>query len=137
MLNVETQPVKLKDSKKILKRLWSYLYRHKWMVVLALLLSLTSNLLALIGPLLSGHAIDAIGTGAGMVNFQDVFFYCSLMVVFYIISSVLSYLLSVWMIQLSQKVIFQMRSDLFNKLADLPVGYFDSHQTGEIISRIL
>jgi ATP-binding cassette subfamily B protein len=40
------------------------------------------------------------------------------------------------MIHLSQKVIFKMRNDIFDKLADLPVRYFDSHQTGDIISRI-
>ena len=58
------------------------------------------------------------------------------MIVFYIASSVLSYILSVIMINLSQKVISKMRSDMFNKLMDLPISYFDTHQTGEIISRM-
>ena len=40
------------------------------------------------------------------------------------------------MIQLSQKVVFRMRKDLFDKLSSLPVGYFDTHQTGDIISRM-
>lgn len=121
---------------KVLSRLWSYLYQHKWMVLLALLLTLASNLLALIGPMLSGYAIDAIGLGKGQVQFQVVFYNCLLMIIFYLLSSLLSYILSVLMIHLSQKVIFKMRNDVFDKLADLPVGYFDSHQTGDIISRI-
>jgi ATP-binding cassette subfamily B protein len=58
------------------------------------------------------------------------------MAVFYLISSLLAYLLSVLMIHLGQKVIFRLRTDVFNKLTELPVRYFDSHQTGEIISRI-
>ena len=59
-----------------------------------------------------------------------------LIIVFYMLSSVLSYILSVLMIRLTQKVIYQMRSDVLNKLLDLPVRFFDSHQPGEIISRI-
>ncbi len=136
MHNKEKPQGKPKDSKKTLLRLWSYLYQYQWMVVLALLLSLFSNLLALIGPMLSGYAIDAIGTGKGQVLFQVVFYNCFLMVIFYLLSSLLSYVLSVLMIHLSQKVIFKMRNDAFDKLTDLPVRYFDSHQTGDIISRI-
>ena len=128
--------VSLKDSKKILARLWKYLARYKWLGLIAILLSVSGNLLALVGPMLSGYAIDAIGTKAGMVQFPAVFKYCFVMVVFYVVSSLLSYILSVLMIHLSQKVVFQMRSDVFNKLLELPVRYFDSHQTGEIISRI-
>jgi len=127
---------KPKDGKKVLMRLWGYLYQYKWMVLIALLLTLLSNLLALIGPMLSGYAIDAIGPGKGQVQFQVVFYNCFLMIVFYLLSSLLSYILSVLMIHLSQKVIFKMRNDVFDKLADLPVGYFDKHHTGDIISRI-
>ena len=129
-------PEKPQDRKKVLIRLWGYLYQFKWMVAAALLLTITSNLLALIGPTLSGRAIDAIGTAPGQVDFPVVFFYCGLMIVFYLLSSLLSYILSVLMIRLSQKVVFQMREDVFRRLAELPVRYFDSHQTGDIISRI-
>jgi ATP-binding cassette subfamily B protein len=126
----------MKDTLKILSRLWKYLYRYKWYGLLALALSISSNLLSLVGPLLSGMAIDAIGTRAGAVDFNKVIYYCMLIIVFYMLSSVLSYILSVLMIRLTQKVIYQMRSDVLNKLLDLPVRFFDSHQPGEIISRI-
>ncbi len=132
----ERPRVTIKESKRIMSRLWKYLYRYKWLGLLAAALSVSSNLLALVGPMLSGYAIDAIGIKAGMAQFDKVFYYCGLMVVFYIFSSILSYVLSILMINLSQKVVFQMRSDVFNKLAELPVRYFDGHQTGEIISRI-
>jgi ATP-binding cassette subfamily B protein len=124
------------ERQRILLRLWRYLYRDKWLALLAVLLSLASNLFALVGPMLSGYAIDAIGTQAGQVQFHRVFVYCATMAVFYLISSLLAYLLSVLMIHLGQKVIFRLRTDVFNKLTELPVRYFDSHQTGEIISRI-
>lgn len=127
---------KPKDRKKVLIRLWGYLFQHKWMIAAALLLTFVSNLLALLGPLLSGLAIDYIGVGPGEANFPMVFWYCGLMLVFYIVSSGLSYILSVLMVKLSQKIVYQMRKDLFDKLIELPVRFFDSHQTGDIISRI-
>lgn len=136
MPDMEKQKVKLRDSRKILRRLWGYVFRYKRLGLLALLLAMSGNLLALIGPMLSGYAIDAIGIGKGVVQFDKVFLYCGLMVISFLISSLLSYILSVLMIHLSQKIILQMRSDLFNNLVELPVSFFDRHQIGDIINRI-
>lgn len=120
----------------ILPRLWKYLARYKWLLLLAVLLTVFSNLFALVGPLLSGYAIDAIGPGKGAVCFERVFFYAGWMVGFYALSSLLSYILSVLMIRLSQKVVYQMRREVVDKLLSLPVGFFDRTQTGDIVSRI-
>ena len=132
--NTSSQKPK-KNRKQVILRLGKYLLQHKWMLLLAVTLTVISNLLALIGPMLSGYAIDAIGSEAGQADFQKVFFYCGLMLIFYIVSSALSYLLSVTMVKMGQKVVYQMRKDLFDKLVELPVRYFDGHQTGDIISR--
>ena len=63
---------KPKDRKKVLIRLWSYIYAHKFMALGAVLLTVGSNLLALLGPYLSGRAIDAIGLTKGGVDFPKV-----------------------------------------------------------------
>jgi len=127
---------KPKNRKGTILRLGSYMIQYRYLVLLALGLTVGSNLLALVGPMLSGYAIDAIEPGVGKVDFARVFYYAGLMVAFYVISSVLSYILSVLMIQISRKVVYQMRKDVFGHLLALPVGYFDTHQTGDIISRI-
>ena len=127
---------KPRHRKKFILRLGKYLLQHKWMVLAAVSLTITGNLLALLGPMLSGYAIDAIGVGPGQTNFDLVLFYCGLMLVFYVLSSGLSYLLSVLMVKISQKIVYQMRKDLVDKLLELPVRFFDSHQTGDIISRL-
>lgn len=127
---------KPRDRKGTILRLLEYMMRYKFLLGLALGLTIVSNLLSLVGPMLSGYAIDAIEPGAGRVEFERVFYYASLMVLFYIASSVLSYLLAVLMIHISRKVVYRMRKDVFDRLMDLPVGYFDTHQTGDIISRI-
>ena len=127
---------KPKNRKGTILRLGTYLMQYRYWVLLALLLTVGSNLLALVGPMLSGYAIDAIEPGIGKVDFSKVFYYVGMMVVFYLISSLLSYILAVLMIQISRKVVYQMREDVFTHLLDLPVGYFDTHQTGDVISRI-
>ena len=125
-----------KNRRQVILRLLGYMMRHRWMALGAIVLTVTGNLLALLGPMLSGYAIDAIGTGPGEADFQRIFSYCALMLLFYLISSVMAYLLSVLMVKLSQRVAYQLRADLFNKLVDLPVRFFDGHQTGDIISRV-
>lgn len=127
---------KPRDRKGTILRLLEYMMQYKFLLGLALGLTIVSNLLSLVGPMLSGYAIDAIEPGAGRVEFERVFYYAGLMVLFYIASSVLSYLLAVLMIHISRKVVYRMRKDVFDRLMDLPVGYFDTHQTGDIISRI-
>ena len=90
---------KKRGRRRALARLTRYFLQYKWMVAAAFVLTVTSNLLALLGPWLSGEAIDAIGLGTG-VDFPAVFFYCTLMAAFYALSSALSYGLSVLMIYL-------------------------------------
>src|SRR5699024_3397171 len=68
--------------------------------------------------------------------FNQVYFYCFLMLVFYVVSSALTYVLSILMTKLSQRISYQMRKDLVDKLLELPVRFFDGHQTGDIISRL-
>lgn len=110
--------------------------RYKGLLLLAMVCTLGSNLFALIGPRLTGYAIGAIEYGVGRVVFERVFYYAGWMAVFYVVSAIMSYALQVLMITISRKVVYQMRQDVFEKLLTLPVGYFDVHQTGDIISRI-
>ena len=127
---------KTAGKKGTLLRLDGYLMRYKWYLVGAVALTVGSNLFSLIGPLLSGYAVDAIEPGPGKVIFEKVFYYAAWMAGFYVVSSIFSYLLQVLMITISRKVVYQMRKDVFEKLLSLPVGYFDVHQGGDIISRI-
>ena len=124
-----------RDPKKALRGLWGYLKLYQWLLLAAVLLTFAGNGLALVGPMLSGKAIDAI-VGVGNVDFDTVFYYAGWMVVFYAASSVLSYGLALLMRTITQKTVRKMRQDVFDKLMELPVGYFDTHMSGDIISRI-
>lgn len=120
----------------ILSRLLPYLLRYRLLLLTCILLTVGGNLLALAGPYVSGLAIDAMELGTGKVDFSSVGFYSALMVLLYIASAVLSYALTRLMIVISRRVVNTMRRDVFNKLTELPVGYFDTNQTGDILSRI-
>ncbi len=119
-----------------LRRLCMYLLQYKWLLLLALALTVGSNLFALIGPALCGRAIDLAEKGPGQVELPTVERYALWMALFYVASAVMTYLLNALMIVISRKVTYRMRRDMFRRLADLPVGYFDSHPVGDIISRI-
>ena len=134
MMEQTSAPQSARSKRQLLLRLWRYLGRNRLLLVLALLLSVSGSLLALYGPKLSGQAINAIDLGKGQVDFDTVFRCAALMALCYVLSSLLVYLLNAVMIRLSKGVARQMRHDLFEKMAALPVGFFDRHQTGNLIS---
>lgn len=121
---------KPKDLKYIYSRLWRYLSHHKLLLIFALLLTVISGVLGINGTSLAGEAIGAIA-GEGE---HGVLYYLLLMVIFYTLSTLISYLLSVLMIRISQKMMCKMRTDVYNNLIKLPVGFYDRKQTGEIVS---
>lgn len=127
---------KPRNAKKTLARLGKYLLKSAPMLVLALALSIAGNVFALIGPTLSGRAIDAVAGGKGRVDFETVFYYAKRMVLFYAASAGLAYIVPQIVLRISQRTVRMMRADLFRKLMHLPVKYFDTRQTGEILSHI-
>ena len=87
-------------KRRVLRRMGKYLFRHPATVILAFLLMLCSNVLALAGPKLSGLAIDALAAGRGQVDFDTVFLYTGLLVVFYVLSAAMAYTLAIIMVKL-------------------------------------
>ena len=123
------------NKKAAMVRLLRYFLSYKWRGLGAFLLMVGSNLFALLGPWLSGAAIDAVDLEAG-VDFAAVGFYCLWMAIFYVASSALSYLLTVLMVRLSQTIVRTMRQDVFDKILSLPVGELDRVAAGDLINRI-
>ncbi|MBO5912522.1 MAG: ABC transporter ATP-binding protein, partial [Clostridia bacterium] len=129
------QKLDRKTTGHVIKRLSKYVLKQWPLFVLAIAMTLLSNQLSLLGPKYSGEAIDAIANENG-VQFQLVWQNVVKMLVCYIFAAVLSYVLAVLMIKLTQRIVHTMRKQVFEKLTTLPVGFFDTHATGDIISRI-
>ena len=132
----DTKKEKPRDAKGTLLRIWRYITRFRVLMILIALMCIGSNLLALVGPSLAGQAIDEAAAGAGKVNFDRVWHYARLMLLFYVSSSVLTILINFLMMNVGRNIARQMRSDVFYKLMKLPVGYFDRNAAGDIISRV-
>ena len=120
----------------VIKRLAKYLGQHKLLILLAFSIMMISNLLSLAAPKLSGMAINAIQPGKGNVDLDTVTRICIMMAICYVGSAILSYTLAAIMTILSKKIVYTMRKQVFERLMELPVGFFDTHATGDIISRI-
>lgn len=124
-----------KTTRGIILRLFGYIMKYWYLFLVALAFTFTSNWLSLMGPEYSGNAIDAIASEGG-VQFSVVWENVKMMIVCYALSAVMTYALSVIMIKISQSIVRTMRKQLFEKLTSLPVGFFDTTATGDIISRI-
>ena len=124
-----------RDTKYLFKKLGHYLYQYRFMLALALVLTLLGDYLSLKVPSISGYAIDAIIDEHG-VNFPVVFKYAGMMAIFYLVSATLNYGISVYMIKISQKIVVRMRQDAFESVSRLPISYTDQHPIGDILSRL-
>ena len=124
-----------KTAGSVMLRLGGYVLQHWGLFLTAILFTLLSNQLSLMGPEYSGEAIDAIASADG-VNFPVVWENVSKMLICYVCSAILAYVLAVLMIRLSQKIVYTMRRQLFEKLNTLPVTYFDTNAVGDIVSRV-
>ncbi len=131
----DNRSTKKRDNRGIMLRLGGYILKQWPLFLLAVILTLVSNQMSLLGPRYSGAAIDAISLSSG-VDFGAVWDSVIKMIVCYAGSAVIAYFLSVIMVNLSQRIVYTMRRQIFEKLNTLPVGYFDTNATGDIISRI-
>lgn len=129
------QKLDRKTTGRILRRLIGYALKEWPLFLFAIILTLCSNQLSLLGPGYSGDAIDAIAAEGGP-QFSVVWASVAKMLICYAASALTAYLLAVLMIRFSQRIVYKMRRQVFEKLTTLPVSYFDTHATGDIISRI-
>ena len=122
------------SKKTILARLWRYLGANRALIALSILCVTLSSIFSLVGPKLSGLAIDAIGEKPGEANFRRVFAFAAAMAICYTISAVISYMQTRIMLRMTRNVVHKMRCDVFERLSSLPVSFFDRYQPGDIIS---
>ena len=143
MTCIRTSPVRkgVKSVNKIgkkaaLLRLSKYFLQYKRLVLAALFFAVVGNVLALVAPVLSANAINAIDTKTGVVDMPLVIWYCIAMAVCYLFSSVFTYVLTYVMTKLSRNITRRMREEVFDKLLSLPVSFYDARLAGDVINRL-
>ncbi|MCH5184626.1 MAG: ABC transporter ATP-binding protein [Oscillospiraceae bacterium] len=129
---------KPKNMRRTLKRLISYIGRSRsiFFVLMATMTAITAC--SLISPSLQGFAIDAITITEGhlQIEFDKFLKMLTLLGVSYALTSVLTYSQVLLSAKLSQTTVYTMRNDLFSKMVRLPIKYTDTHQHGDIMSRM-
>jgi ATP-binding cassette subfamily B protein len=118
---------------RTLRRLWPY-YRPGWHLVVASFLQIgLASFLGVQSPRIVGWMVDAVLTDG---QWQWLIPGAAAVVVIAMIQGVLRYGQRYSMELVSQRVIFEVRSNLYQKLQSLSFGFYDRSQTGELMSRV-
>ncbi|MFF2289237.1 ABC transporter ATP-binding protein [Peribacillus butanolivorans] len=128
--NAKSKP---SNSWNTIKRIIPYLATNKGLLFYVLLMVLISSVLGLLGPFLVGMAIDdyiVTKDSGGLINLLF-----GLLAV-YIFYSLSMWLQNYWMIGIAQDTVYVMRNQLFKKLHQLSIPFFDRRQHGELMSRV-
>lgn len=135
---------KAKDFKGTAKKLLHYLGTYKVSIFLVILFAIISAVFSILGPKILGNATTEIfnglvgkitGATAG-INFGKIAGILLTLLGLYIISMIFSYLQGFIMSGVNQKVAYNLRDQISKKMHKLPLSYFESKTTGEILSRV-
>lgn len=130
-------PVKrAKDIKYTLKRIWDLFKNEKKQLIITFFMIVISGLLGLMVPFLIGKAVDAMFLGKSLVNFQSLKLIVIILLSIYIIDNLLVFLQEYLVAGISQRLVLNLREELFQKLQRLPIIFFDRNPHGEIMSRL-
>lgn len=131
---------KPKHFKKTIKRLIGYLRPYRISFTLVLIAAILSTLFTVISPILLGQATTDIFEGVtkgGGVDFASLGRLLLILLALYVFSAAFTYMMAYVMAGISQKVVYQLRKETNDKLAKLPLKYFDKNQTGDVLSRVV
>ena len=126
-------PPTVKDRRGTMRRLWRYLAHYRAGLAGIALLVLLSSALALVAPYLLSQAIDHFIIAGDLRGLARMVL---LLLVIYLLNSTAVWVQSISMIRIAQQTVCDLRHDVFEKMQQLPLRYFDRHQHGEMMSRV-
>ena len=123
---------KPKNMRKTIGTLMGYIGRSRWLLVVVAVCLVLNSICTIGGSYLLKPLIDeCIVPG----DYPRLVRTLALMAAVYICAALLSFTYARLMVHISQKTTHAIRRDLFAKMQDLPLSYFDSHTHGELMSR--
>ncbi|WP_282943504.1 ABC transporter ATP-binding protein [Paenibacillus sp. RC67] len=128
--------VKPKNFKATLRRIWKFVGTQRKMLSIVFLFILVDALITLTGPYFIGEAIDSMTASNGTVHFKMLEMMILALTAAYLTDGVLTFLQSWFMAGVSQRIVGNLRTTLFDKLQKLPLSFFDSRPHGEVMSRL-
>lgn len=129
---------KAKDFKGSLVRTIKYVSRFKWPILFVALLCILSSIAQIFSPKVQGQVINVIQEAftTGTLNTSALFKWILLLGVIYVLSATFSFIQQWTTAGVTQRLVFSLRKDVDEKLAKLPLKYYDTRTHGEILSRV-
>ncbi|MEO1768721.1 MULTISPECIES: ABC transporter ATP-binding protein [Enterococcus] len=134
---------KAKDFKGTIKKLVSYIASYKIPVFFVMIFAAASTIFNIWGPKILSKAITELFNGlikkyqgTGSINFDKIGHILLFMLGLYLVASVFGIMQGWIMSTITQKITYRMRKEISEKINRMPMNYFESRTTGEVLSRI-
>lgn len=134
---------KAKDFKGTMKTLLGYIGKFKVSIFFVILFAIGGTIFNIVGPKILGKAtteifnglVGKVSGGSG-IDFTKIAHILLFLLGLYILSAVFSFIQGYIMTGVSQKMTYQMRKEISEKISRMPMSYFDKNTHGEILSRV-
>ncbi len=123
-------------NKNVLFKLFHFIGKYRFVLVLSILLAILSVILQLYVPVLFGDAIDEI-IAMGNVNFAVMNTYLFKIIICVAIASLSLWFMNLLNNRMTYRIVKDIREQAMNHIQKLPLAYLDKHSTGDIVSRII
>ena len=135
---------KAKDFKGTMKKLMSYISPYKLAILLVIIFAIGSSVFNIVGPKILGNAttkifeglVSKVSNSGGGIDFDAIFRTLTILASLYIISSIFSFIQTFITSDISQKVSYNLRKSISEKINKLPLNYYDKKTNGEVLSRV-
>lgn len=134
---------KAKDFKGTLGKLFKYLRPYYFRLVIVVIFASASTVFAIVGPKILAKATDKLSegimakvAGTGGIDFDYIGQIILILVGLYLISALFSYIQGFITSTISQRVAYDLRTSISQKMDRMPLSYFDKHTSGNILSRV-
>ena len=134
---------KAKNFKGTLKKLFVYLKPYYFKLAVVIIFAAGSTVFTIVGPKILAKATDKLSEGimakvtnTGGIDFDYIGMICLILVGFYLVSALFSFIQGFITSSISQKVAYDLRSSLSKKMSRMPLSYFDKHPSGDTLSRV-
>ena len=128
---------KADDFRLAWRRLFDYMDRYRLGFIIALVVACVGTVLTLAGPNLISDVTDMIQEGLmGPMDLDGIVSLCLMLVALYSVSAILTFIQQYIMTTISQRTASSFRRDISRKINRLPLRYFDSNTTGDVMSRV-
>lgn len=134
---------KAKDFKGTMGKLFSYLGKYKFGVLCVVIFAIGSTVFNIVGPKILGNATTEIYTGimskisgGDGIDFAKIGEILVTLLIIYLVAAAFGALQNIIMTNITQRVCYRMRKQISEKINLMPMNYFDTKLTGEVLSVI-